>query len=316
MVYSRLCIYLVFQILFLFVGCSSSEAQIVAGKDIIFVKSNDGKRLLARITRVTGGDLDVVSLDGKKHRTFKLSQLTKIEKVGERKIKGYIYPVNIVKLFQGGPIGTWGITRNATFQIVYSDGKKWSTSTGGASLIALASQKYVPTPKPKKDKAVGKKMEKEVPRRFRRGVTGKSNTNISEEISAGKRKRGVYWSRTSNLGADVGTSISTAGKICYNSVVEAKMTSKDYDTFRFNFPGGKFVCYSLSKLDLVADILDQEGKSIARSNDHENTKNFRFERNLKPGIYYVQIRVMRHAGAGPYYLVLGNGRKFFKENSI
>lgn len=104
---------------------------------------------------------------------------------------------------------------------------------------------------------------------------------------------------------EVGQPYAQALKVSFPATVEAFMSQNDYDTYLFDFPGGSFHAHSLSKLDLVADLLDAEGKMLARSRGTNGT--FQFDQNLPQGRYGIIIRVMNHAGTGPYSLLLGLG---------
>ncbi|MDQ7825116.1 MAG: hypothetical protein RDV48_20105 [Candidatus Eremiobacteraeota bacterium] len=92
----------------------------------------------------------------------------------------------------------------------------------------------------------------------------------------------------------------------YNCKVKAYINKGDYDTFRVDFKGGHFKASSQGSLDLVADLWDARGRSMARAGQ-EGGANFTLEKELPAGTYYVHIRVMHHGGEGPYVLVLGNG---------
>lgn len=94
--------------------------------------------------------------------------------------------------------------------------------------------------------------------------------------------------------------------IPYNSTVRAYINRSDYDTFRFDFPGGRMRVASRGGLDIVADLWDAKGNRIARDGQ-DAKKDFVIEANLPPGTYYIQVRFMYHAGEGPYTLILGDG---------
>lgn len=94
--------------------------------------------------------------------------------------------------------------------------------------------------------------------------------------------------------------------IPYNCKVRAYINRGDYDTFRFDFPGGKIRIASEGGLDIVADLRDAKGNTLAR--DGQDTReDFLIEKDLPPGTYYIHVRFMYHAGEGPYTLILGNG---------
>lgn len=104
---------------------------------------------------------------------------------------------------------------------------------------------------------------------------------------------------------EVGQSYAQALLVGYPATIQAAMSQGDYDTFLFDFAGGHFQAYSRSSLDLVADLLDAEGKMITRARANNGT--FTFSQTLPSGRYGIIIRVMYHAGAGDYELVLGSG---------
>ncbi len=104
---------------------------------------------------------------------------------------------------------------------------------------------------------------------------------------------------------EIGQSYAQALLVGYPATIQATMSQGDYDTFLFDFAGGLFQAHSRSSLDLVADLLDAEGKMIARARADNGT--FTFSQNLPSGRYGIIIRVMYHAGAGDYELMLGSG---------
>lgn len=104
---------------------------------------------------------------------------------------------------------------------------------------------------------------------------------------------------------EVGQSYAQALLVGYPATIQASMTQGDYDTFLFDFAGGHFQAHSRSTLDLVADLLDSEGKMITRARANNGT--FTFSQDLPAGRYGIIIRVMYHAGAGNYELLLGSG---------
>jgi hypothetical protein len=104
---------------------------------------------------------------------------------------------------------------------------------------------------------------------------------------------------------EVGQAYAQALKVGYPATLQAHMTHGDYDTFLFDFAGGPFHAHSRSNLDLVADLLDAEGKVITRSRASGGA--FQFNQDLPAGRYGIIIRVMYHGGAGDYELMLGSG---------
>ncbi|HOW55183.1 MAG TPA: hypothetical protein PLR60_11080 [Syntrophorhabdaceae bacterium] len=99
---------------------------------------------------------------------------------------------------------------------------------------------------------------------------------------------------------------SGAAVVPYNCKVQAYINRGDYDTFRFDFPGGKMRVASQGDLDIVADLWDEKGNRLARDGQ-DAKKDFVIEKELPPGVYYIQIRYMYHSGEGPYTLILGDG---------
>lgn len=104
---------------------------------------------------------------------------------------------------------------------------------------------------------------------------------------------------------EVGQAYAQALKVGYPATIQAFMTQGDYDTYLFDFAGGTFHAHSVSQLDLVADLLDAQGNMIARSRAVNGQ--FSFNQSLPAGRYGIIIRVMYHAGSGPYEVVIGAG---------
>jgi hypothetical protein len=78
----------------------------------------------------------------------------------------------------------------------------------------------------------------------------------------------------------------------------------DYDAYAFDFPGGVFHAESSGPLHLVADLIRaSDGEVLTRAG--VDTPQLRIEQTLPPGRYILQVRVMRHAAAGPYAIALG-----------
>lgn len=118
--------------------------------------------------------------------------------------------------------------------------------------------------------------------------------------------------RPAKVVPEVGQSYAQALDVGYPATVEAYMSENDYDTYLFDFPGGTFHAHSASSLDLVADLLDSTGGFLARAQATNGA--FRFDRQLAKGRYGLIIRVMNHAGTGPYMLTLGTGAgTFYRE---
>lgn len=112
---------------------------------------------------------------------------------------------------------------------------------------------------------------------------------------------------------EVGQAYAQALKVGYPSTIQAHMTQGDYDTYLFDFAGGPFHAHSVSQLDLVADLLDAEGRMISRSRAVNGR--FSFDQNLPSGRYGIIIRVMYHGGAGPYEVQIGPGTgQRYREN--
>jgi hypothetical protein len=102
---------------------------------------------------------------------------------------------------------------------------------------------------------------------------------------------------------DAGTSNMEAARISYGCRVDGTLRQGDYDNFAFYFPGGAFRARSAGGLDLVADLIDSQGQRVACSG--VDTPQFDPQGNYPAGQYYLIVRVMHHAGAGPYQVQLG-----------
>jgi hypothetical protein len=94
--------------------------------------------------------------------------------------------------------------------------------------------------------------------------------------------------------------------LAYPSRIRAHIHRGDYDTFPVEFPGGTLRVASQGGLDIVADLWDDKGSRLARDGE-DGRADLVIEKEVPPGLYYVQVRYMRHAGEGPYSLVLGDG---------
>ena len=106
------------------------------------------------------------------------------------------------------------------------------------------------------------------------------------------------------IGGDAGNQNSSAAKIPYNCSISGVLTKGDYDFFIFDYPGGTFRVYSEPGLNLVTDLIRaSDGKVLAQSG--VDTEQFLIEGDLSAGQYILAVRVMHHAGAGPYRVVLG-----------
>jgi hypothetical protein len=77
----------------------------------------------------------------------------------------------------------------------------------------------------------------------------------------------------------------------------------DYGNFVFFHLGGPFRAFSMGGLNLVADLLDGRGERVARSG--VDTPQSDIAGTYPAGRHYLQVRVMHHAGAGPYMIQLG-----------
>ncbi|MDD5393519.1 MAG: hypothetical protein PHE17_10925 [Thiothrix sp.] len=103
------------------------------------------------------------------------------------------------------------------------------------------------------------------------------------------------------------TADNTSPALAYPSTVKAYIQRGDYDTFRVEFPGGKFTVSSQGGLDIVADLWDDKGNRLARAGDDAKADFTLTQADLPAGIYYLQVRYMYHAGEGNYSMVLGDG---------
>jgi hypothetical protein len=92
----------------------------------------------------------------------------------------------------------------------------------------------------------------------------------------------------------------------YPCRVQAYIHRGDYDTFRFKFQGGMLRIESQGGLDIVADLWDDKGNRLYRAGE-DSKADFIMEKELPSGIYFIQVRYMRHGGEGTYALIFGNG---------
>lgn len=105
-------------------------------------------------------------------------------------------------------------------------------------------------------------------------------------------------------GGDAGTNNTEAAAIRYHCRINGALAQGDYDAYAFDFPGGDFRAESSGNLNLVADLIRaSDGEMLARSG--VDTQQFLIEGPLPAGRYILQVRVMHHAGAGPYSVMLG-----------
>jgi len=107
--------------------------------------------------------------------------------------------------------------------------------------------------------------------------------------------------------ASAGPGLANAAELHYNITISGRMEKDSSPAFKFDFPGGDFVCYSTGELDLAADLLDANGRKIDWDNNSGAGKNFRFERVLDKGLYGLRVRIMPNGGEGPYEIILGDG---------
>jgi hypothetical protein len=106
-------------------------------------------------------------------------------------------------------------------------------------------------------------------------------------------------------GGDAGTNNNDAARIPYNCRIDGALARGDYDAYTFEHSGGTFRASSEGNLDLVADLIRaSDGETLARSG--VDTPQFNIEGDLDAGRYILTLRVMHHAGAGPYGVILGN----------
>lgn len=105
-------------------------------------------------------------------------------------------------------------------------------------------------------------------------------------------------------GGDAGTTNNDAAAIRYHCRINGALAQGDYDAYAFDFPGGDFRAESSGSLNLVADLIRaSDGEMLARSG--VDTQQFLIDGPLPAGRYILQVRVMHHAGGGPYSVMLG-----------
>jgi hypothetical protein len=102
-------------------------------------------------------------------------------------------------------------------------------------------------------------------------------------------------------GDDAGDTIDTAKRIPINATVPMTMTGADVDVVSFDLPSsGRVTASSSGSLDLLGDLLDSRGRSIATDDDSGPSTNFSIARTLNAGRYYLRISGYRDRQEGAY----------------
>ncbi|MDU8926934.1 hypothetical protein RXV86_06020 [Alisedimentitalea sp. MJ-SS2] len=104
--------------------------------------------------------------------------------------------------------------------------------------------------------------------------------------------------------ADAGGQNMSAAFVPYNCEIKAQMAQSDYDFYAFDFPGGTLHAASREGLNLVADLIRASDGAVLMRNGVD-TGPFRISAELAPGRCILAVRVMHHAGSGPYAVTLG-----------
>lgn len=77
----------------------------------------------------------------------------------------------------------------------------------------------------------------------------------------------------------------------------------DLDYFRFQLNSAATVeVFTTGSTDTYGTLLNANCSPIAQDDDSGQALNFRIERNLSPGVYYVEVRHWSSSGVGPYQL--------------
>lgn len=109
---------------------------------------------------------------------------------------------------------------------------------------------------------------------------------------------------TPTPGDDHGNSPSTATLIPPNSTTAGVIERPgDHDVFRIVLPtAGRLTAYTTGSTDTYGSLLDDSG-AVLESNDDHTERNFRLERDVAAGSYFVQVRhYLTSSGTGAYVL--------------
>jgi len=104
--------------------------------------------------------------------------------------------------------------------------------------------------------------------------------------------------------ADAGSQNTSAAFVPYSCRIQGHVRQGDYDSFAFDFPGGQLRAVSYQGLNLVADLIRATDGAVLQRHGVD-TGPFSLSANVPAGRYIIQVRVMHHAGAGPYVIDLG-----------
>ncbi|MDE0380098.1 MAG: hypothetical protein OXI20_12730, partial [Rhodospirillales bacterium] len=81
------------------------------------------------------------------------------------------------------------------------------------------------------------------------------------------------------------------------------MTPGDYDFFRITVDGpGRMLVYSSGSTDTYGRLEDRFGRTLADDDDGGQGNNFRIQRNVNGGTYYILVRGFRANVTGSYTL--------------
>jgi hypothetical protein len=135
---------------------------------------------------------------------------------------------------------------------------------------------------------------------------------VAQELKAENKNTEEPVQKIENLDAigfeevkEAGRSRETALEVPYPCRVRGIMDKGDFDVYKVNFSGGMMKVVSKGPLDLVVDLKDASGVVLARAGQ-DAAVDFVLEKQLPPGAYYLNVRVMYHLAAGGYELLLGN----------
>ena len=102
---------------------------------------------------------------------------------------------------------------------------------------------------------------------------------------------------------DHGNDRASATRVGVPSDTSGALTAGDTDFFRIDTNGsGRLEVYSSGSIDTVGRLEDAGGSSLAENDDSGSGLNFRIERDVSEGTYYVRVRGVSGSTAGDYTL--------------
>ena len=102
---------------------------------------------------------------------------------------------------------------------------------------------------------------------------------------------------------DHGDDRESATSVGTPSDTSGTLTSRDTDYFRISVSGsGTLAVYTSGSLDTIGQLENSAGSRLASDDDSGSGGNFRIERNVSRGTYYIRVRGFSNTTAGNYRL--------------